>query len=246
RRGSSNSGGERLRQRRKQATESIHPAPTVRGPHRPNRPGPEALPMAGRVARVFGLMRRGAAMFTAATLAMASAAASAANLVGHGGLVRAIPVAEDGRTALSGSFDYSMILWRLDGPASADEWIFDDHDGAVNAVAFVDGSDRALSGSDDGAVRIWNLAGRELVYRFEGHTQEAVALALSPDGRIAASAGWDRTVRVWDLEELRPLTVLHGHTGNVNAVAFSVDGTALYSASYDGTIREWRVRDGAF
>ena len=202
--------------------------------------------MAGRVARVFGLMRRGAAMFTAATLAMASAAASAANLVGHGGPVRAIAVAEDGRTALSGSFDYSMILWRLDGPASADEWIFDDHDGAVNAVAFVDGSDRALSGSDDGAVRIWNLAGRELVYRFEGHTQKVVALALSPDGRIAASAGWDRTVRLWDLEELRPLTVLHGHTGNVNAVAFSVDGTALYSASYDGTIREWRVRDGAF
>ena len=72
------------------------------------------------------------------------------NLVGHGGPVKAITIA--GQFALSGSFDYSAILWKLrEGQAPILERRYDDHDGAINTVAFVEGCECFVSAGDDGA-----------------------------------------------------------------------------------------------
>src|SRR5262245_34107637 len=58
-----------------------------------------------------------------------------AQLRGHGGPVRAVAVAPDGETALSGSFDSSAIRWSLTRNAALQVLRF--HEGAVNAVAFL-------------------------------------------------------------------------------------------------------------
>jgi cytochrome c len=168
------------------------------------------------------------------------------NLVGHGGPVKAVAVDIATSRALTGSFDYAMMLWDVAGEQGQRLARFDEHNGAINAVAFVSGGKLALAAGDDAAIAVWDLGQRRLVARLEGHEAKIVGLAISPDGRWAASASWDRTARVWDLTELAAGPVLRGHAAQVNAVAFSSDGERIYSASADGTIGLWDRRDGSF
>ena len=159
---------------------------------------------------------------------------TAAQLRGHGGPVRALAVAPDGAVAISGSFDTSAILWRIDEGAALSVLRF--HDGAVNAVAaFPDG--RFATASEDGRIALWRLGMPEPERVVEAHQGPVVALALSPDGRNLASASWDGTARLTPLGAGEP-QAFEGHKGNVNAVAFLPDGR-LASAGYDATIRIW-------
>jgi cytochrome c len=74
------------------------------------------------------------------------ASPAGAQLIGHGGSVRALAVSEDGATAFSGSFDASAIRWSLDRGIA--EQVMRLHDNAVNALAILrDG--RAVTGGAD-------------------------------------------------------------------------------------------------
>jgi cytochrome c len=158
------------------------------------------------------------------------------NLVGHGGPIKAIRVDPATGRALTGSFDYTMMVWDVAGEEPRQIFRFENHDGAVNAVAFVPGGKRALSAGNDGALALWDLETGRLVHKFRGHEDRIVGLAVSDDGRWAVSASWDRTARLWDLVALQPGPAIGGHRGPVNAVALSTDGARVYTASYDGSI----------
>ncbi len=147
------------------------------------------------------------------------------DLVGHGGPVKAISVSPDGKHAMTGSFDYSMIEWRLGDKPQVEKRFFE-HDAAVNAVAFTPDGARVVTGSDDKTVGVFDLASGRLVARLEGHALKVTAVAVSPDGRLAASASFDGSARLWHLDSLTPGPVLAGHAGPVNAVAFTAGGVA--------------------
>lgn len=167
------------------------------------------------------------------------------NLVGHGGPVKAVAVDQATHRALTGSFDYAMILWDISQERPRILHRFAEHEGAVNAVAFVPGSDHAVAAGDDGSIWLWDLGTGKLVHRFEGHRAKVNWLAVSSDGRYAASASWDRTARIWDLAGRAAGPVLSGHAGPVNAAAFSADGATVYTAGYDGMISSWSREDGS-
>jgi cytochrome c len=161
-----------------------------------------------------------------------------AQLRGHGGPVRALAIASDGATVLSGSFDTSAILWSLRRDAA--DQVLRLHEGAVNAVAILaDG--RFVTAGEDARVGIWVPGKPAPDMVLEGHRGPIVALAVSPDGATLASASWDRTIRVWPLAGGAP-RVLEGHEQNVNGVAFAPDGKSLISAGYDATVRIWPVQ----
>jgi len=161
---------------------------------------------------------------------------AAAQMRGHGGPVRAVAVAPDGATALSGSFDTSAIRWSLSRNSA--EQVLRFHESAVNAVAFLkDG--RLITGGEDGKIAIWKAGNPVPERTFEGHTAPIVALAVSPDGDTVASASWDRTIRLWPLASGGAPRVLEGHAQNVNGVGFTADGRSLVSAGYDATVRIW-------
>ena len=164
-----------------------------------------------------------------------------AQLVGHGGPVRALAVSADGKIVLSGSFDSAAIRWSLETESA--EQVLRFHSDAVNAVAFVkDG--RMVSAGADGRIAIWT-AGRQQPDRvLAGHQGPIVALAVSPDASMLASASWDHSVRLWSLAD-GAQRVLDGHTQNVNGVAFTLDGKSLVSVGYDFTARIRRLSDGA-
>jgi cytochrome c len=183
------------------------------------------------------MMRRLALLSLCLCLALSSPV-TAQELRGHGGPVRAIAVAADGRVAMTGSFDQSAILWQL-GPGAASA-VLRFHDGAVNAVAALPGG-RFATGGEDGRIAIFASAGLatgaapERV--IEGHRASVAALALSPDGNRLASASWDGTVRVTGLEGGAAL-VLEGHKGPLAGVAFAPDGSVV-TTGHDATLRLW-------
>ena len=161
-------------------------------------------------------------------------------LRGHGGPVRAISVAPDGKTVATGSFDTKAIIWSLETGQASDVLVF--HQGEVNAVAALTNGRFASAGAD-GRIAIWQTGRGDPVRILEGHAGPVADLEVSPDGSMLASASWDTTVRLWPLAggEAR---VLEGHGANVNALAFLTDGT-LVSAGYDATVIFWPSQAGA-
>lgn len=164
-----------------------------------------------------------------------------AQLRGHGGPVRALAVAPDGQSAISGSFDSTAIRWSLTRDAALQVLRF--HADAVNAVAML-GDGRAATAGADGRIAIWTPGKAEPDAVLEGHTAPISALAVAPDGTTLASASWDRTVRLWPLAGGAP-RVLEGHTQNVNGVAFATDGRTLVSVGYDQSVRIWPLAGAA-
>jgi cytochrome c len=164
-----------------------------------------------------------------------------AQLRGHGGPVRALAVTPDGKTAMSGSFDTSAILWSLANNAA--EQVLRFHDGAVNAVAILPDR-RIVTAGADAHIAVWQLDGSRPQAVLDGHTAPVVALAVAPGGKLLASASWDRTVRLWPLGSGSPRE-LEGHQQNVNGVAFLPDGSAAVSAGYDATLRIWPLTGAA-
>jgi cytochrome c len=161
-----------------------------------------------------------------------------AQLIGHGGPVRALAISADGATALSGSFDTSAIRWSLRREVA--EQVLRMHEGAVNAVAILkDGRD--VTAGEDARIGIWTPGKQKPDAILDGHKGPIVALAVSPDGTTLASASWDRTIRIWPIAGGAP-RVLEGHQQNVNGIAFAPDGRALVSAGYDATVRIWPLK----
>jgi cytochrome c len=163
-----------------------------------------------------------------------------AQLRGHGGPVRALAISPDGKSAVSGSFDTTVIRWSLANEAA--EQVLRFHEGAVNAVAFLPDGRMATAG-EDRRIAIWLAGADRPATVLEGHEAPITGLAVSPDGRRLASASWDHTVRVWPLAGGEP-RVLTGHQDNVNGVAFLPDGRVV-SAGYDATLRIWPADESA-
>lgn len=179
------------------------------------------------------------AIAIAGVIALGSRAAQA-QLMGHGGPVRALAVSADGERVLSGSFDTAAILWSL--PTGAAEQVLRFHSDAVNAVAFL-GDARFATAGADGRIAIWTAGRQQPDKILEGHAGPVVALAISPDASQLASASWDHTVRLWSLSD-GTSRVLEGHSQNVNDVAFTPDGKSLVSVGYDLAVRIWHLADG--
>ena len=167
------------------------------------------------------------------------------SLVGHGGPVHAIQLNKTKTRALTGSFDYSMMLWDISGDKPKELRRFDEHDGWVKAVKFLPGEKRALA-AGGGDVWLWDVDTGKSIHLFKGHKAEISTLALSSDAKWVASASSDRTVRLWNLETFKAGPVLKGHRGPINGVAFSKDDATIYTASYDGTVRTWSSSTGEF
>jgi eukaryotic-like serine/threonine-protein kinase len=78
----------------------------------------------------------------------------------------------------------------------------------------------------------------------DGHLDEVLAAAWSPDGRRLATSGADGRVLLWDTTEGRVVRVIFASQRAVRSIAFSPDGARLASASWDGLAKVWDVGSG--
>lgn len=168
------------------------------------------------------------------------------SLRAHGGPVKALALAPDGQALVSGSFDYSFIVWDLGSDPVTMAVRFDEVEGAINALALPPGDQPLVVAGGDGAkLLVYDRAARAMRARLPGHTAKINGIDVSPDGGRAVSASWDRTARIW-LLGASPAAgpVLEGHRAQVNAAVFSADGLSVFTAAADGEIRRFDAATG--
>ncbi len=170
--------------------------------------------------------------------------------VEYGAPVSSVALSPEGRTALSGLGDGSIILWDVATGAEVRRLV--GHTNTVESVAFSPDGTRALSGSRDKLVILWDIATGAEIRRFEGGSR-VTSVAFSPDGLTALSGSADRLMRLWDVAtgaEIRRFgseskDIKEGHGAQVQSVAFSPDGSYAVSGSVDNTLILWDVATGA-
>jgi WD40 repeat protein/DNA-binding SARP family transcriptional activator len=168
---------------------------------------------------------------------------------GHTHWVNGVAFSPDGKTALSGSGDATLILWdvsaALNTGVETGEVIqrFKGHTGGVNRIAFSPDGQTALSASDDTTLILWNVATGEEIHRFEGHTGRVTCVAFSPDGQTALSGSDDTILILWDVATGKEIRHFEGHINEVTGVAFNLDGRTMLSTA-DHTLRLWELETG--
>jgi WD40 repeat protein len=161
-------------------------------------------------------------------------------LSGHTERVISVAICPDGRTAVTGSTDHSVILWDLENREFVRR--FEGHTGAVGCVAISADGTKIFSGSEDGSVLEWRNDNASIQRKFEGHSKAVLGISISLDeGKLATSSA-DGIVFVWDLATGQRLSFT-GHNGAVTCVDFCADGRVL-SGGVDGMLRLWDLEKG--
>jgi WD40 repeat protein len=176
---------------------------------------------------------------------------------GHEGSVNAVGISPNGQRVLSGGADRTVRLWDVNGGPPL-KVLREPKMEIVRCVAFLPDGRRALTAGggvirddeeEDGSdfqIRLWDLETGNVVRRFQGHTKNVYALALSGDGRSLLTGSDDTTVRLWDVEQGREVWAFRGHSGGVWCVALTPDGQRAMSGDDQGEVRVWNTatRDG--
>ena len=94
-----------------------------------------------------------------------------------------------------------------------------------------------------GEVRVWSGAGRRLHLAWQAHTDNAFALAFSPDEDTLATGSHDGSVKLWDVAS-GALLWSEWLTNATICLAFSPNGSLLSTGGHDATVRIWDAKSG--
>ncbi|MEJ6482603.1 WD40 repeat domain-containing protein, partial [Nostoc punctiforme UO1] len=163
-------------------------------------------------------------------------------LTGHNDSVKAVAIAADGKTAVSGSDDKTLKLWNLE--TGKEISTLTGHNSEVRAVAIAADGKTAVSGSFDNTLKLWNLETGKEISTLTGHNNWVYAVAIAADGKTAVSGSDDNTLKLWNLETGKEISTLTGHNSEVRAVAIAPDGKTAVSGSADKTLKLWDLETG--
>jgi cytochrome c len=180
-------------------------------------------------------------LFLACFVMMSAAGGARADLIGHGGMVRAVDVSPDGQWVITASFDFTARLW--DFGAQAEVAVLDAHEGPVTSAVFAPDGKHAVTTSDDKTAIIWDVPSGKLVRRLTGHGHKVMAAAFSPDGRQVATGSWDKTLRIWNMTTGKTVRVIE-HAAPINDVAFVNGGAWIAAGGHDGKVGMWSIANG--
>jgi WD domain, G-beta repeat len=111
----------------------------------------------------------------------------------------------DGRTLIVGGEASNLSIWDLASPTPRIKAELTSNAPACYALAISPDSKICFSCCSDGNIAVWDLQNQTLVRQFQGHTDGASCIDISPDGTKLWTGGLDNTVRSWDLREGRQL-----------------------------------------
>jgi len=163
-------------------------------------------------------------------------------LTGHSHFIQDLCMSQDGKYALTASWDGTVRLWNLDKFVS--QATFVDHKKDILSVAFSADNRQIATGSRDHSVKIWNTIG-ECKFTMD-QSQDWVSCVRFSSGQtpyIIASS-WDKKIRVYNASDCGLKFTLTGHENIVNTLDISPDGSLCASGSKDGIIKLWDLTDG--
>ncbi|WP_185696226.1 WD40 repeat domain-containing protein [Buchananella hordeovulneris] len=158
-------------------------------------------------------------------------------LTGHADHVSAACLSEDGRRALTTSFDGTTRLWDVQSGVCLHAW-----DGWGAAVALCPDGATAATGGVDGLVRLRHAAGRASRV-LAGHSREVAVCAFDASGQRLLTGSDDSTTRLWDAQSGDCLRVLRG-TAAVTAGVWAPGGAVVALGDADGTVHLWDAESG--
>ncbi|XP_067634803.1 protein groucho isoform X4 [Eurosta solidaginis] len=119
--------------------------------------------------------------------------------------IRSVKLLPDGRTLIVGGEASNLSIWDLASPTPRIKAELTSAAPACYALAISPDSKVCFSCCSDGNIAVWDLHNEILVRQFQGHTDGASCIDISPDGTRLWTGGLDNTVRSWDLREGRQL-----------------------------------------
>ncbi|MDT8304723.1 MAG: protein kinase [Anaerolineae bacterium] len=176
-------------------------------------------------------------------------------LEGHTNWVNAVAFSPDGKSALSGSADGTLILWDVASGTLVRH--FAGHTAGVTSVAFdpvpsADGKQTALSGSEDNTLILWDVTSGQALRRLRGHDGDGgvTVVAFSPTvadpavAHRAVSGSIKGDVILWDVAHGRAIRRFEGHALRILGVALLPDGQTIISTGEDHYLRLWNRESG--
>jgi RNA polymerase sigma factor (sigma-70 family) len=155
---------------------------------------------------------------------------------GHQTPIGCLKYMPDGKTLISGSYDWAIRLW---DPESGKELA--SHSTAWRTAALTHDGKLVTRALKDGTIILLETRTGKEVRRLKGHPGEIMALEFAPDDKSLASAGIDNKVRIWDLGAGRVNHVLpHELLAAPNAqpiqfLTYSRDGKLLATGARGNT-----------
>ncbi|XP_003726733.1 transducin-like enhancer protein 4 isoform X1 [Strongylocentrotus purpuratus] len=140
--------------------------------------------------------------------------------------IRSCKLLPDGRTLLVGGEASTLSIWDLAAATPRIKAELTSSAPACYALAISPDSKVCFSCCSDGNIAVWDLHNQTLVRQFQGHTDGASCIDISPDGSKLWTGGLDNTVRSWDLREGRQLQQ-HDFTSQIFSLGYCPSGEWL-------------------
>lgn len=140
--------------------------------------------------------------------------------------IRSVKLLPDGRTLIVGGEASNLSIWDLSSPTPRIRAELTSSAPACYALAISPDSKVCFSCCSDGNIAVWDLHNQTLVRQFQGHTDGASCIDISPDGTRLWTGGLDNTVRSWDLREGRQLHQ-HDFSSQIFSLGYCPSGSWL-------------------
>lgn len=152
-------------------------------------------------------------------------------------------VSRDGRLAGVSTSAGKVRVWDLASRQAL--WTRQGHEGETCGVVFTADAGRLVSSANDGKLQVWDVAtGEPLAVLEDIDDGRAVALSVSPDGRLLAAGSSSGTAKLWDVATGEQVGSVGGHDGEIWRLVWLPDGRRLVSAGRDGAVQVVAVPSG--
>lgn len=155
----------------------------------------------------------------------------------HPGSIDQIALAPDGKTALTGCTQGSIVLWNLETEALIHRFQYSED--RIAALTFSPDGKRAVSGNRVGWICEWDLENGQSIRSFQGHSDCLRFLQYAPDGLSLLSGCFGNQVQLWELRNGSLLRNFSGYSHIVRSMDISGSKQQLAYVSENREIALW-------